>query len=240
MKLLAPLLPRLLATALVTAAALPAWAAEPAKAAAKPDLARGQEISTQVCAACHTADGSRGTPANPILQGQIPEYLVKQLQEFKSGKRENAIMQGMSATLSDADMKNVAAFYASKEAKPGFAKNKDTVVLGEKIYRGGIADRMIPACAGCHTPDGGGAVSASVGPACRVQPGPVGGVSRRRAQEQPADDRRRGQDERPRDQGRVRLHRRPAQQRCALTRPAGAGLIPLTRPGYAPPRGGAR
>ncbi|MBK6863030.1 MAG: cytochrome c4 [Ideonella sp.] len=156
MKLLAPLLPRLLATALVTAAALPAWAAEPAKAAAKPDLARGQEISTQVCAACHTADGSRGTPANPILQGQIPEYLVKQLQEFKSGKRENAIMQGMSATLSDADMKNVAAFYASKEAKPGFAKNKDTVVLGEKIYRGGIADRMIPACAGCHTPDGGG------------------------------------------------------------------------------------
>ena len=156
MKLLAPLLPRLLATALVTAAALPAWAAEPAKAAAKPDLARGQEISTQVCAACHAADGSRGTPANPILQGQIPEYLVKQLQEFKSGKRENAIMQGMSATLSDADMKNVAAFYASKEAKPGFAKNKDTVVLGEKIYRGGIADRMIPACAGCHTPDGGG------------------------------------------------------------------------------------
>ena len=65
-------------------------------------------------------------------------------------------MQGMSATLSDADMKNVAAFYASKEAKPGFAKNKDTVVLGEKIYRGGIVDRMIPACAGCHTPDGGG------------------------------------------------------------------------------------
>ena len=152
MKLLAPLL----ATAVAAAAAAPAWAAEAAAAAAKPDLARGQEISTQVCAACHTADGSRGIPANPILQGQIPEYLVKQLQDFKSGKRDNAIMKGMVAALSEADMKNVAAFYASKEAKPGFAKHKDLVALGERIYRGGIADRQIPACAGCHTPDGAG------------------------------------------------------------------------------------
>ena len=155
MKLPALLLPGLLA-AVVVAAAAPAWAAEPAKAPAKPDLARGQEIATQVCAACHTADGSRGTPANPILQGQIPEYLVKQLQDFKSGKRDNAIMKGMAATLSEADMRNVAAFYASKEAKPGFARQKDTVALGERIYRGGIRDRMIPACAGCHTPDGAG------------------------------------------------------------------------------------
>jgi cytochrome c553 len=156
MKLLAPLLPRLLATALVTAAALPAWAAEPAKAAAKPDLARGQEISTQVCAACHTADGSRGTPANPILQGQHPEYLVKQLSEFKAGKRDSAVMKGFASMLSDADMKNVAAFYAGKQAKPGAAKDKDLVVLGEKIYRGGIADRSIPACSGCHSPTGAG------------------------------------------------------------------------------------
>ena len=155
MKLLAPLLPRLLATAIVAAATMPAWAEEPA-AAAKPDLARGQEISTQVCSACHTNDGSRGIPANPILQGQIPEYLVKQLQDFKSGKRDNAIMKGMASTLSEADMRNVAAFYASKQAKPGFAKHKDLVLLGERIYRGGIADRQIPACAGCHTPDGSG------------------------------------------------------------------------------------
>ena len=62
-------------------------------------------------------------------------------------------MKGMASTLSDADMKNVAAFYASKQAKPGSAKNKDLVALGEKIYRGGIADRQIPACAGCHTPE---------------------------------------------------------------------------------------
>ena len=127
-----------------------------AKATAKPDAAKGQVTSTNVCAACHTNDGSRGSPANPILQGQHPEYLVKQLSEFKSGKRANAIMSGMAATLTDADMKNVAAFYASKIAKPGFAKNKDLVSLGEKIYRGGIADRAVPACAGCHSPDGAG------------------------------------------------------------------------------------
>jgi cytochrome c553 len=130
--------------------------AEEAKAAAKPDLAKGQATSAAVCGACHTADGSRGSPANPILQGQHPEYLAKQLAEFKEGKRDNAIMKGMAATLSEADMKNVAAFYASKQAKPGFAKNKESIALGEKIYRGGIADRSIPACAACHSPTGAG------------------------------------------------------------------------------------
>jgi cytochrome c553 len=127
-----------------------------APAAAKPDLAKGQATATAVCAACHTSDGSRGSPANPILQGQHPEYLVKQLAEFKSGKRDNAIMKGMASTLSDADMVNVSAFYASKQAKPGFAKSKDLVALGEKIYRGGIADRNVPACSGCHSPTGAG------------------------------------------------------------------------------------
>lgn len=157
MKPSTPLLRRLLAIALACAsAAVPAFGADAKKAAAKPDLARGQEISTQVCGACHTADGSRGLPANPIIQGQFPEYLVKQLTEFKSGKRDNAIMKGMASTLSDDDMKNVAAFYASKQAKPGAAKDKDLVALGERIYRGGIADRQIPACAGCHAPNGAG------------------------------------------------------------------------------------
>lgn len=134
-----------------------AMAATPAPApAAKPDLAKGQALATQVCAACHTADGSRGSPANPILAGQHPEYLVKQLQEFKSGKRANAIMKGFASTLSDDDMKNVAAFYATKTAKPGFSKDKELVKLGERIYRGGIADKAVPACAGCHSPNGAG------------------------------------------------------------------------------------
>lgn len=145
---------RLLALALFTASAV--QAAEPPKAAPKPDLAKGQALATQVCLACHTADGSRGSPANPILGGQHPEYLIKQLAEFKSGKRKNAVMQGFAATLSEEDMRNIAFFYASKPAKPGFAKNKDTVALGERIYRGGIATKAVPACAACHGPSGAG------------------------------------------------------------------------------------
>lgn len=142
--------------ALIFAAALaPALAAE-ANAPAKPDLTKGQATATQVCAACHAADGNRGSPAYPILQGQHPEYLAKQLHEFKEGKRKNPIMQGFAAQLSDEDMRNVAAFYASKQAKPGFATNKETVQLGESIYRGGILAKGVPACASCHSPTGSG------------------------------------------------------------------------------------
>ena len=149
-----PVLRLLFSLLLATCAA--SVAANEAAPAAKADLAKGEATSNGVCVACHTNDGSRGSPANPILQGQHPEYLAKQLAEFKAGKRDNAIMKGLASTLSDADMVNVAAFYASKEAKPGFAKNKDLVTLGERIYRGGIADRSIPACAGCHSPTGAG------------------------------------------------------------------------------------
>lgn len=132
-----------------------AWAADN-KPAAKPDLAQGQAKATQICAACHAVDGSRGQPANPILQGQHADYLAKQLHEFKAGKRVNAVMNGMAAALTDDDIRNVSAFYASKQAKPGFSKNKELVALGEKIYRGGIADKQVPACAGCHSPNGAG------------------------------------------------------------------------------------
>lgn len=144
--------------ALLMSGLLVAFSANAAEAgaAALPDLAKGQATSAQVCGACHTADGSRGAPANPILQGQHARYLVKQLTDFKEGKRVNPIMTGMASMLSPDDMRNVAAFYASKQAKPGFSKNKDTVKLGESIYRGGIADRSIPACAGCHSPNGAG------------------------------------------------------------------------------------
>ncbi|MDP3137518.1 MAG: c-type cytochrome [Burkholderiaceae bacterium] len=137
------------------AAASPAPAAAPAKPA-KPDLAKGEASYTAVCAACHGADGNSGIPANPKLAQQHPEYLVKQLQDLKSGKRTNAVMQGFAATLSDADMRNIAYWVTSKKAKPGFAKDKELVALGERIYRGGILDRQVPACAGCHSPSGAG------------------------------------------------------------------------------------
>ena len=130
-------------------------AAAPAPAA-KPDLVQGGAKFTAVCAACHGADGNSGIPANPKLAQQHPEYLVKQLQEFKAGKRASPVMQGFAAQLSDADMKNVAYWAASQKAKAGFAKDKDLVGLGERIYRGGIADRQVAACAGCHSPNGAG------------------------------------------------------------------------------------
>jgi cytochrome c553 len=140
-----------------------AFASEPAKSAApvaakaaKPDLNAGSAKYAAVCASCHNADGNSAVPANAKLAGQHPEYLAEQLEEFKSGKRANAVMSGMAAGLSDADMKNIAAWLATQKPKSGFAKNKELVAMGEKIYKGGIADRQVPACAGCHSPSGAG------------------------------------------------------------------------------------
>ena len=130
-------------------------AAAPAQVA-KPDLVRGEALYTAVCVACHAADGNSAIAGNPKLAQQHPEYLIKQLQEFKSGKRKNAIMQGFATGLSDADMKNISYWVSSKKVKPGFAKDKELVTLGERIYRGGISDRQVPACAGCHSPTGAG------------------------------------------------------------------------------------
>ena len=153
------LIAQLIIAASVATLAVSSYAEEPkheAPKAAKPDLAKGEASFGAVCAACHGADGNSGTPAYPKLAQQHPEYLVKQLQEFKSDKRNNAVMKGFASALSDEDMKNIAYWVTSKKAKPGFAKDKELVTLGERIYRGGIADRQVPACAGCHSPNGAG------------------------------------------------------------------------------------
>ncbi len=126
-----------------------------AKPAFKADAAKGQQLAA-ACIACHVADGSRGLPANPILQGQHADYIVKQLTEFKGGKRKNAIMTGMAAPLQDDDMKHIAAFFGSKKPVEGAARHKETLALGERIYRGGIMAKQVPACAGCHSPNGAG------------------------------------------------------------------------------------
>jgi cytochrome c553 len=133
-----------------------AFAADPKPAGPKIDTAAGSKKYEAVCAACHGADGNSGSPENPKLAGQHPEYLVKQLMEFKNGKRKNAVMQGFAATLSDEDMRNISHWAAEQKAKPGFAKDKALVSAGERIYKGGIGDRQIPACAGCHSPSGAG------------------------------------------------------------------------------------
>lgn len=136
--------------------AVPVAAAAAPAQVAKPDLVKGAASFTALCVSCHGVGGNSGIAANPKLAQQHPEYLVKQLQEFKSGKRENAIMKGFATMLSDDDMRNISYWAASQKATPGFAKEKDLITLGERIYRGGLSDRQIPACAGCHSPSGAG------------------------------------------------------------------------------------
>ncbi|MEO8202853.1 MAG: c-type cytochrome [Betaproteobacteria bacterium] len=157
-----------LASATLLVAAAPGLAADaPATPAAKTDKAsaadpaKGQVIATQVCAACHSADGNSVAPANPKIAGQFPAYLHKQLVNFKpaNGKkaeRENPVMSGMVASLTPDDMKNLAAYYAGQKLKPGAAKDKDLAAAGQKLWRGGNISTGVPACAGCHGPDGAG------------------------------------------------------------------------------------
>lgn len=159
--LLAALLGAASSAGIAQAPEAPAASGTPAKPA-KPDPARGDTIfnaapaNSQSCASCHNADGNSAVAANPKLAQQHPEYIVKQLQEFKSGKRKSAIMKPYASALSDQDMRDIAWFVGAKSVKTGFAKEKDLVALGEKIYRGGIGERQIAACAGCHSPNGAG------------------------------------------------------------------------------------
>ena len=123
---------------------------------AQADAAKGQAKSA-TCVACHGADGNSTNPEWPKLAGQHPAYIVKQLKDFKQGKtRSNALMTGMVAPLSDDDMANLAAYYSSQSASPGFAGKQADVKLGERLYRGGNALSGVPACMSCHGPDGAG------------------------------------------------------------------------------------
>jgi len=134
-------------------------AATPVNKAAEQEAAVDNKIPkivTTVCIACHAADGNSVISLNPKLAGQHPEYLIKQLTEFKSGKRANAVMSGMAAMLSDADMKELATYFSAQKQALGQAKTNGSGSLGEKIYRGGIAASNVPACAGCHGPAGAG------------------------------------------------------------------------------------
>lgn len=134
------------------------------KQIAKPDAAKGERIYTNgdgarnimACAACHGAAGNSAIAQNPTLAAQHQAYLHKQLADFKSGARNNAIMTPIAKGLTDDDMRNIAAYLNAQAQKPGAAKNKNTVELGKKIYRAGIAHKEVPACAGCHSPDGAG------------------------------------------------------------------------------------
>ena len=122
--------------------------------AAGGDPVNGKALAA-TCAACHGADGNSPSGAWPKLAGQHASYIVKQLQDYKSGARENAIMAGMAAGLSDQDMLDLAAYFSSQTIKPGEA-DADQVELGETVYRAGITDTGVPACMACHGPAGKG------------------------------------------------------------------------------------
>ena len=159
---------RTAAMAILFATTFMSHAAEEAKV--KADPAKGKVIAETVCVACHGADGNSAAAANPILAGQGADYLYKQLKNFKAvdGKpaaRNNAIMGGMVAALSDEDMKNLAAWFSSQKLKPSVAKDESKIALGQKIWRQGDFKKGVPACAGCHGPAGAGLPAP---PRCRI------------------------------------------------------------------------
>ncbi len=118
------------------------------------DAAEGQKKAA-ACGACHGADGNTPLPAHPKLAGQKANYTIKQLKDFKSGARDNAIMAGQAAMLSDQDMMDIAAFYNSIDVQYAAVPDK-YIQMGQNLYRAGDAAKQIPACSACHGPQGNG------------------------------------------------------------------------------------
>ncbi|RVU31810.1 c-type cytochrome [Neptunomonas marina] len=122
------------------------------------DAAAGQG-KTAVCAACHGADGNSAIANFPKLAGQNATYLVKQLQDIKSGDRKIVEMTGLLDAMSDQDLEDIAAYYASKKVQGGKVA-QDQLELGQQIYRAGLAAKGVPACTACHGANGQGIASA--------------------------------------------------------------------------------
>ena len=156
--------------------AVPAFGADPAKMAptaeakpavpAKPkvDPVAGEALYNSgdttrgvvACITCHGPKGQSAVATWPKLSAQHAAYTAKQLKNFKEGSRANAIMMGMSMPLNDQDMVNIATYLSQQTPSQGVAQSKETIELGKSIYRGGIASKGVPACAGCHSPNGAG------------------------------------------------------------------------------------
>lgn len=143
------------------AAATTLFAADHAASAPKADPAKGQQIASTACVACHMADGNSVVPTFPKLAGQHPEYLLKQMKNFKMvgstpPERVNALMNGMIAPFDETQMHDLAAYFGQQTQKSDMAKNRDTAEFGQKIYRAGDQGKGLPACTGCHGPTGAG------------------------------------------------------------------------------------
>jgi cytochrome c553 len=140
-----------------------AVAAEEAKVI-KADPAKGETVYTNgdaarnipACVSCHGAGGNSTIVQNPKLSAQNDAYIYKQLMNFRTPERANPIMSPIAKALTEEEMHNIAAWLDKQASKPGAAKNKATIDLGKKIYRGGIAEKNVPACASCHGATGDG------------------------------------------------------------------------------------
>lgn len=143
-------------------AARPAKPVVPGKP--KPDPVAGEALYSNgdvsrgvvACVSCHGANGKSASGTWPKLAAQHAAYTAKQLRNFKEGTRANPVMMGMVASLTEQDMVNIAAYLVKQESTLGVAQNKETIELGQSIYRGGIAAKGVPACAACHSPTGAG------------------------------------------------------------------------------------
>ncbi len=130
----------------------------------KPDAAKGEALYTNgdatrnivACVACHGAAGNSSIGQNPKLSQQHAFYLEKQLKDFTGETRNNPIMTPIAKGLTADEMRNISAYLATQESTPGAAKNRDTIDFGKQIYRGGIAEKRVPACASCHGATGAG------------------------------------------------------------------------------------
>jgi len=121
----------------------------------QPGDAKAGQAKAAACGACHGMDGNSTDAQYPKLAGQSEQYIVSQLMRFKSGSRQNAIMQGMASTLAPQDMHDVGAYFAAQKRLPGVADAK-LASDGQKLYRDGDSSRGLPACMACHGPDGAG------------------------------------------------------------------------------------
>ncbi len=146
---------------LVVASAVAWGTAVAAEGRPAADPGKGEKVAAGVCSACHGNDGNSAASANPKLAGQHYEYLVKQLVDYAKpadakNARVNSVMAGFTGQLSIEDKRNVSAWFASQAIKPGTASKRETLELGQRIYRAGLPGKDVPACAGCHSPNGAG------------------------------------------------------------------------------------
>jgi cytochrome c553 len=114
------------------------------------------EAAKKVCGACHGLDGNSVNPQYPSIAAQHAPYIAKQLREFKSGTRKNPIMAPIVQALSDKEIEQLASYYSQQSAKPLTARDGQLAAAGERLFRGGNASEAVPACAGCHSPNGAG------------------------------------------------------------------------------------